>query len=371
MATTDLKKFIVWNPDYIYELDLAKRLNIDLFDDAELIDGVPTYNIKTDPRIKIVIKNWWCWHGTDATTNPKVDLSWADLVICYTGELINGPWDWYYKKTVEQFNNTNFITVSNGRYDLIDFPEDLVYDSIGHFFSKIADKCQFKECNISDSKPKIFEALFGKGKPHRRFVYNQLEQHNLLDKSFVHLHPGPDDFYYSSPDLADFDDPAIALHNRLENQTHIKDLENGISVSISIPLKIYQNSWYSIVGETNYCPVYSNFLTEKTAKPLFGKRLFVLFGAQGLLTRLHSLGYKTFHGIIDESYDQISDPQERWAAAFEQVLKLSTADHAKIYKQIEPILEHNHQHICDHHFRLNGLKTFLNRHLSKLNKETT
>ena len=49
--------------------------------------------------------------------------------------------------------------------------------------------------------------------------------------------------------------------------------------------------------------------------------------------------------------------------AFEQVIKLATANHKEIYNEIESILTHNHNHTCDHHYRLNGLKNFFNQHL--------
>jgi len=155
--------------------------------------------------------------------------------------------------------------------------------------------------------------------------------------------------------------------DRKRSMSNVLGLANGIGVSHSIPLGIYQNSWYSIVAETN--PSNSNFLTEKTAKPLFEKKLFVIFGSQGLLARLHSMGYKTFSSIIDESYDQEPVDRKRWEMAFEQVVKLSAQDHEAVYRQIAPILEHNHKHICDQHYRLNGLKSFLQQHLLTLDRE--
>jgi hypothetical protein len=80
---------------------------------------------------------------------------------------------------------------------------------------------------------------------------------------------------------------------------------------------------------------------------LFEKRLFVLFGSQGLLKRLHDQGYKTFHDVIDESYDQEPDDNLRWSMAFAQLVKLSTANHIELYQQLQPILQHNHQHILN------------------------
>ena len=353
---------LIWLPDYIYEVTLANRLGIDLFGDAEVVYGPVTDAIKSDSRKKVVVKNWWLL--INHRIPPAEDLSWADCVIFYTGEMVNGPWQWYYNKTVNQFNNSNFISVSSGRHGLVQYPNHLVYDDLGHFFSKIVNVCRYEDWNTLPIKPKLFDALLGIAKPHRVFIFNQLVETGLLDKSFVNIHGS---INYISPDLHEFDDPKICNDSRQDSQKPIQGLKNGTRVSHSIPLGIYQNSWYSIVAETN--PTNSNFLTEKTAKPLFEKKLFVLFGSQGLLARLHRQGYKTFSSIIDESYDQEPVDQKRWGMAFEQVVKLSTQDHAAVYRQIEPILEHNHKHICDQHYRLNGLKSFLQQHLLTLDRE--
>jgi hypothetical protein len=100
---------------------------------------------------------------------------------------------------------------------------------------------------------------------------------------------------------------------------------------------------------------------------LFEKRLFVIFGAQGVLKRLCELGYQTFSSVIDESYDSEPDDTKRWTMAFNEVLKLLDADHQAIYEKIIPILEHNHSWIVDRQrIRLQGLKDFLDMHINQL-----
>jgi hypothetical protein len=51
-------------------------------------------------------------------------------------------------------------------------------------------------------------------------------------------------------------------------------------------------------------------MTEKTAKPIWAKRLFVMFGTPGFLKKLHELGFKTFDHVIDESYDSMLNAQQ-------------------------------------------------------------
>jgi hypothetical protein len=350
---------LIWNPDNVYELDLAERMHVKLFEHAEIINHPDFHAVKNDPRKKIVIRDWWSWEGGD--NQPLQDLSWADMLIIYTSEQINGPWHKFYNHTIKQFNNDRLICIVNGLNKIDNYPSDLVFDKLGHFFSKIVDVCQYQEWNIHKEKSKLFDALLGSAKTHRVFVYNKIVESGLLNHAFINLQGHTN---YTSPDLHTYDDPKINTQNRFYNQDLISGLANGISVSHSIPFGIYQNSWYSIVAETMDC--FSNFLTEKTAKPLFEKKIFVMFGSQGLLRRLHSMGYQTFHGIIDESYDEQVDPMIRWSMAFDQVIKLSTMDHVNVYHKARDILDHNHHHICNHLHRLEPLKEFLQMHLKNL-----
>jgi hypothetical protein len=345
------------------EIDLAKKIGIDLFADADKIITASNAaeQIAQDTRKKVVLKHW---RNYNEPTAPAEDLSWANLVILYSNDVITGPWESYRAAVLKNFNNDNFICVTEGRHNLYDHPVDRVYEDHEYHASRIVDFCQYEDWPVTGTKPKLFDALIGSAhpviKPHREFVFDQLKKHNLLDQSFVNIWGSR---YYRSPELKDIDDPAIV--NYRNSMIYTDNFKNGRSMSHSIPIEIYRQSWYSIVTETQAHK--SNYVTEKTSKPLFEKRLFVMFGPQGLLSRLHKLGYQTFDGIIDESYDDIDDPVKRWTMAFEQVLKLATADHQAIYDQAIHTLNHNHAWIVGNHYnRLKGLKDFLDLHISKL-----
>jgi ElaB/YqjD/DUF883 family membrane-anchored ribosome-binding protein len=89
-------------------------------------------------------------------------------------------------------------------------------------------------------------------------------------------------------------------------------------------------------------------LTEKTAKVALGRRVFVAFAGCGFLQLMRDAGFQTFDGIIDESYDRIENDQDRWQAAFDQVLKLCEVDQTDVLSQARPILEHNYDLIMQH-----------------------
>ena len=61
------------------------------------------------------------------------------------------------------------------------------------------------------------------------------------------------------------------------------------------------------------------------------------------MKNLKSLGFKTFHSIIDESYDDIEDHQQRWNMALAQAEWLCAQDCSSIFKKIIPIVIHNYE----------------------------
>ena len=115
----------------------------------------------------------------------------------------------------------------------------------------------------------------------------------------------------------------------------------------TVPWKIYANTWYSIITETEFENIVT--VTEKIGRAFFAKRIFILFGAPGSLTLLKQLGFKTFDCVIDETYDTVQDHALRWKMAFDQVEKLAKLDPRKIYDQTEEIREHNFNQLHEYY----------------------
>lgn len=80
------------------------------------------------------------------------------------------------------------------------------------------------------------------------------------------------------------------------------DFENNKAMHIN--QEIYLNSWISVVTETHaHDESKCLFISEKIWKPIYALHPFMVLGHQGTLAALHGMGYKTFDGMIDESYD--------------------------------------------------------------------
>jgi hypothetical protein len=151
----------------------------------------------------------------------------------------------------------------------------------------------------------------------------------------------------------------------LENIEKPLSYINAPSQWLQIPWHIYQCSWYSIVCEDSDTGNNLNFLTEKVAKCLFAKRIFVMFNSAGLLKNLRKLGFRTFHGdIINESYDDEPNDQKRFTMAWHEIRKLYHTDARHIYPEFREVLEHNHQLIQSWTIdEFNNIKNFLHRSL--------
>ena len=77
-----------------------------------------------------------------------------------------------------------------------------------------------------------------------------------------------------------------------------------------------------MVSETVFNHPHPNF-SEKTVSALLSNRPFVIIGAYGSLRTLKEKGFKTFNNFIDESYDNIKDPNQRMKQLFNTVKKIN------------------------------------------------
>jgi hypothetical protein len=88
-------------------------------------------------------------------------------------------------------------------------------------------------------------------------------------------------------------------------------------------------------------------LTEKIFKPIVSKQPFMLLAAPGNLAYLRSYGFKTFDGIIDESYDKIQDNDLRITSVVKELTaycKLSESEKNDMIEELNPIIQHNFDH---------------------------
>ncbi len=111
--------------------------------------------------------------------------------------------------------------------------------------------------------------------------------------------------------------------------------------------EFYKKIAIDIVSETVYNYPYP-CITEKTLRPIACKKMFIIVGPANVLQLLHSKGFQTFDDIIDESYDSISDPNERFLCVQKSILDFVSRplqEIQSIYKQKMDVIEHNFQRL--------------------------
>lgn len=99
----------------------------------------------------------------------------------------------------------------------------------------------------------------------------------------------------------------------------------------------FWNTEFSLVLETAPSEL---FVTEKTLKPLLVGHPFLVLSGQGHLKHLHSLGFKTFNGLIDESYDNLRWPGERLIYIANEVERLCN-NNISLIQETKEIRLHN------------------------------
>ena len=194
---------------------------------------------------------------------------------------------------------------------------------------KFVDKIQ-----KPNSKQFFFDALLGTPREHKNIVHNLIQNSEIKHLLMVSYNGNPN----TDPNC----EWIKAADEEIPGQMMLYNNVQQANPACVVPYRIYDQCWYSLVAETS--ADLPNFYTEKTGKPLLAKRLFVVFAAQHHLKHLRDFGFKTFDGIIDESYDDIADLETRYQQAWKQVEFLLTQDPLEIYKHAQSILEHNHTH---------------------------
>lgn len=195
------------------------------------------------------------------------------------------------------------------------------------------------------TKPKFFDILLGMLRPHRDIINSYINDNNISDKVIM-TYLGHDKSITSGIDTDGWiwGNDGIETTDAIIKWTVSPIKYLGVSMSLSqvVPIQIYNQTAYSLVAETNFSDNFV-FHTEKIVKPILARRLFIVFGGRHYLKNLHRLGFKTFDGIIDESYDDEVDYVKRGQRITKQIEYLLNQDQQTILDQVKPITEHNYK----------------------------
>jgi hypothetical protein len=400
-AMRDQTEWFVWDPHTWWEFNSALNQGTEWFPRAEIYRGREPPNppkLGSRPRKKVAIVRYEfikkvITNGRESDDAFKEDgpvritdinLNWADIVVTVSTEPMIDWWPRVYGDICHSFHHDHIKCVFGSYQNYTSPPADRFFVNALSFFSFVVAANSVRDINEETVpfRKYMFDVLLGTVKTSRSYVMYRLLDAGIVDQCLINLQPNPHNWpntiehfdpdgfvrhgiinQYTSPALYDLEEPVV---QQFKTDTKDADLWSQYSansiprpeynqpggktlMSCVVPWGVYQSSWYSIVAESTDFHDSSAFLTEKTAKCLFAKRIFIMFNTPFLLKRLRSLGFRTFHGdIIDESYDEEINAKKRCEMAWQQVYRLYHTDNPrKVYAHFREVLEHNHQHIVN------------------------
>lgn len=277
----------------------------------------------------------------------NIELSDFDLVLISDAE--------YYKlpeslEWIQSLGIKNWLFAKGGFH-----PDDPKHKRVmyrPYWLSHFMELNIYRDLGVTAAqKPFMFDALLGSRRPHRDYVmlnatqsgleqksifnYRTVFPGNVIDrqsKEYAELFPETDlNWPWISPNL----NPAWEVASEIDN-----------TLSFISPIEIYRRCRYTIVTET-LSTGSQLFFSEKSMKALFNHRVFVMFAPPFFLQHLRELGFKTFDGIIDETYDTKVVDSRRFQMAMRQAHLLSWQDPDHIYALASGIVDHNHRRMTE------------------------
>jgi hypothetical protein len=235
-------------------------------------------------------------------------------------------------------------------------------------------------------KPYKFLFLNGRQRHHRKYLLEKFKYDGLLNQSLwtnldsrsVTFYPfelpaemGIDNLSFtnfqsqqlpSNYEVSRYQNNSI---NHLEQATKKHLLFNNEWGDIYLNANPYIDTYFSLVTETVFEYPYS-FRTEKTWKPIAMGHPAVFASNYGYYRDFRNLGFRTWNHLIDESFDQIENVQDRIVRVSEVVKDLCNQDLPAFLIAAEETCKYNQQHLAE--MRIKVRNEFPDRFFQFINK---
>lgn len=287
----------------------------------------------------------------------------------FEGYQTNWLWEWFHDECKEWQIDPKYVVYVTGN-----MVADEVYNtwanenSIGsrlkiipyaHFELDMAMTCYHRNTNGEKTptfqdhidfktkhpdRIKTFTCLNKRLRHQRIWFYKYMHDAGILDKGLVSMNSF--DCYYRTFEGQEMHEEECVELNKnlpllvyglkndeLDDNYYINRFNNQQSL----------DTFFTVVSEA-HCgdSDQTMFLSEKTFKVIACRHPFIIMGNKDSMKKMREIGYKTFEGFIDESYDSLPT-HERMLAIIEAIKKVdSIEDKMAWFKGIEDIIEHNY-----------------------------
>jgi hypothetical protein len=115
--------------------------------------------------------------------------------------------------------------------------------------------------------------------------------------------------------------------------------------SLNVEPKFFEDAYCNIVLESQFDYDQSGgcLISEKTFKPIKHGQMFFVAGGCGSLAALRDMGYRTFDGVLDNSYDREPNHTQRWIRLSEAIAQAHQQGLHRLFEQCRSDIEHNQQ----------------------------
>ena len=260
----------------------------------------------------------------------------------------------------------------------------LVYDCylnrvIG-YEQNIEQSARADEIYNKKNKPYKFLFLNGRTRPHRKYMIEKMRDANLLEHAlWTNLDTTP--VYHRIYNRELLDRPSYIqllpeeyevekYHSNIQNQfEHLfvkHELFNNQWGDVYIRAEPYIDTYFSLVTETVFDYPYS-LRSEKIYKPIAMGHPFVAVANRGFYQDLHNAGFQTYHSLINESFDQIDNHQDRLDRIAQVVEDLCSSNLNEFLVAAQAISKYNQQHMAEQGLKIqqefpNRFWQFLQQH---------
>ena len=251
------------------------------------------------------------------------------------------------KKLLDELNNLNvfFITLSEDWKFHIDESKTFnipwfVPNSI-YFYISENTTIDF------DYRPKdfTFNMLLGSDRHYRTLFFELVGNEPYVYSTYF----GHKKFRPKSSRHLEDDDILNNLSNqdifseKLQTMEHVKRADDHFCISHIIPEKIYNNSHFDIVTESQALFNTLNFTTEKTGKPLSTGRFFIWYDSPHKVEYLRQFGFELQDYLC--YYDSIEDNVSRLASVMELIKDIGDNENyiKRIYEETKDARMHNQE----------------------------
>ncbi len=163
---------------------------------------------------------------------------------------------------------------------------------------------------------------------HRVKIISEIHKNNIIDKFLISYNPkfydtlGGVRYDYENQlkDLGYIDDYKLFIsleEKKVDFETNFKISGYGFE-----DIRPYKESAMSLISDTIFFKP-QGFVSEKVFKPIMYLQPFLVAGPPHYLKDIRDMGFKTFNGLIDESYDEELDDKVRLEKVIGEIIRLS------------------------------------------------